>query len=374
VSKKARKAQREAARRAAQGLPVGDMLTRMANLAKGDARPYSHNVNTGWYRQNGEIVYDPNLDSRRNSQGGHMFHSSAKQDDETFTCASTDVEGKCPIMQVPEVHVPYEMWDTFIELADACETEWLALLKGEFNTERNVYEVKDFYFPPQTATGTSVSVADGPRAPAPQAGTIGAIHSHCKMGAFWSSTDKAHSNWPLEIVINAKGEYAALVRFQLKCGSYTKQDAKVMLLGQRPEPPDPPFWAELSAAFAQGAKLTRTKGRAREDDPEEPEETGGQRPLALVSEQPLTQIVSEQPMSEQVPDDSSAAHEAPLDQTEECPKCQGVGLVELIDSAMAAMYGVGDVEPDICGKCNGWGRLMNGKPISAQAPADLRVQ
>ena len=370
---KKRRAEKVAARRAAQGLPVGDMLTRISDIAKVERETgtgYKGSVTNGWYRHNGEITYDPNLDSRRNGNGQigrQIFYATPKKDEETFHCESAEIEGKCPIMQVPEVHVPYGMWDTFIELADSCDTEWLALLLGRLNVAENRYEVTGFYFPPQTATGTSVDVPTN--GPDPRPGTIGAIHSHVKMQAFWSSTDKAHSNWPLEIVINARGEYAALVRFQLKCGGYTKQDSKVMLEGERP---DPLGWTELSQAFAQGARLARTKGSAKEDSSEIPIKVPVQTALSLVGGNGGMSSGANS-LTDTVPDDGSAAHEPP-DQTQECYECKGVGLVDPPVNEYGYI-GAGIFEPDICGKCNGWGRLLNGQAISAQAPPDLtRVQ
>lgn len=327
----------------------------------------------------GTSSYSPsNGASGGHSSGGHVFHSA--KDKFTFTCASNEIADKCPIAETPDIHVPRLMWDTFIELADACDTEWIALLLGRLpGPDQKVAEITGFYFPPQTATSTSVDIPTGI---VPKAGVIGAIHSHVDMSAFFSGTDKAHSNWPLEIVINSKGNYDALIRYELKCGSFTKQQTKVLLLGDKP---DPPMWPELSKAFSLGAKLAK-RTLAPDLEPEPIVHTGqtAASQSQPASQLPLVQIGGDssksaqdgsgtgtdsqgQLVNEHVPDDGSAIHEPPSEPSHtDCDRCDGTGMMDMGAEAMLSGYYF-----DVCDKCNGWGKLLDGHALSAQGPKDI---
>lgn len=148
-----------------------------------------------------------------------------------WTCRVKDVEG-CPIVETPQIEVPLELWRAWIELAGEFSTEWMALLKGEVNADTGRARITEMYFPPQSASGAHVEIPDDVTNAA-QPGTVGAVHSHVNMSAFFSSTDKDHANWPIEIVVNAKGESEANMRVKLGCGKFSRVKAKVLLVGAK---------------------------------------------------------------------------------------------------------------------------------------------
>lgn len=268
---KARRAQAlaEASLRAANGsatLKDVDFITRMSATAKskdpwtGASKDWRDDKSNGYPSYNG------------NRQSGLPFHTSTYKpttlktgEDGVFHCAESDeLTKECPIAKVPDIYFNNRQWDVLMHCTEEYDTEWIALLLGEL-TEiegKPIYQIKDFYFPPQTASGTHVDVPIEVR---PKAGTIGAIHSHVNMGVFFSGTDVAHSNWPVEIVINRKRDYKAVARHKLKCGEYAKNDAKVFVTGTILPVA---IKAALDLAFVQGtqieaASLKRSNGKGK---------------------------------------------------------------------------------------------------------------
>jgi hypothetical protein len=126
-------------------------------------------------------------------------------------------------------------------MAMAVDTEWLAYLTGE--QDGNVIVIDGMYFPDQRVTGAHCEAVDGyelrPR-------TIGTVHSHVRMAAFWSQEDKAHWNHPAEIVINARGESKAVIYSKLDCGRMSRVDAKIQVTGRKE------LLDELKAAIGNG--------------------------------------------------------------------------------------------------------------------------
>jgi hypothetical protein len=164
-----------------------------------------------------------------------------------WTCDAKDLTS-CPVVGEPIVEVPRWMYEEWTALAGEVDTEWICYLVGEMKPAGAAIEA--FYFPPQLASGAHVAQPDDSFRPQPR--TIGATHSHVKMGAFWSKTDEDHANWPVEIVINAKGESKCRVRLQLECHRYARIDSKIKLTGswQRPS-----TWRDaLQAALEAGSK------------------------------------------------------------------------------------------------------------------------
>lgn len=165
------------------------------------------------------------------------YHSSPGnspgKEDGVFKCEeSGELTEKCPIAKAPKVYIDAGMWAIFIEATKVYNTEWIALLIGELKAgtegKEEAYYISKFYFPPQVASGSHVEVPTGIR---PKPGTIGAIHSHVDMGVFFSQTDKDHSNWPVEIVINRKAQVEVIARHKLRCGEYAKSKTEVWLTG-----------------------------------------------------------------------------------------------------------------------------------------------
>jgi hypothetical protein len=146
---------------------------------------------------------------------------------DTFTCKA-DITG-CPVMKdkPPVVNVPINTWHNWIFLANRMETEWLAYFKGE-QREDGSWVVGEYYFPQQRMFSATCEPVEGER----QAeGTMGCVHSHVAMKAFFSSVDEAHFNHQVELVLNRAGDVECRVRVQLECGRYSRVVAKVMLTG-----------------------------------------------------------------------------------------------------------------------------------------------
>lgn len=147
-----------------------------------------------------------------------------------WTCPVADVKG-CPIAVEPQVEMPVELYRACTELAGEFDTEWIAFLIGQMNQQTGRAMITEMYFPPQSASGAHVEAID--ESFRPRTGTIAAIHSHVRMDAFWSKTDEDHANWPIEIVINARGESKCRFRIKLDCGRFSRVDGKVMLTGAK---------------------------------------------------------------------------------------------------------------------------------------------
>jgi hypothetical protein len=158
-----------------------------------------------------------------------VYHPTATPKVEhDWTCPVQDVKG-CPIAKEPIVEVPIEMYRAWTTLAQEFDTEWMAYLIGEVDAATGRGLITEMYFPPQSVSGAHVEQPDESFRVRP--GTIAAVHSHVKMDAFFSVTDEDHANWPIEIVINARGESKMRMRVKLECGRYSRIDGKVMLTG-----------------------------------------------------------------------------------------------------------------------------------------------
>lgn len=175
------------------------------------------------------------------------------EDRSILKVVSKDItEGACPIAKVPKVYVSARLWGEWINLAGDMDKEWLAYLVGRFvkDDKGSRYEISKCYFPPQTATPTHVDVDDDFSSYQPN--TIGAVHSHVGMGTFFSGEDLAHSNWPVEIVVNNKGEVKVMIRHQLECGQYIKSYTDLMTTGDNA---DSRYVAALNKAMESGQAL-----------------------------------------------------------------------------------------------------------------------
>jgi proteasome lid subunit RPN8/RPN11 len=249
-----------------------DFLTRMREI-NGGKDPYTggtvpdnspnyhpkYGNHSGWGGGNG--------DYQHNQRQKDMFTTSSykptnlpvitsKGEDGVFHCAETsELTKECPIAKVPEIFFNNRQWDILLHCTEEYDTEWIALLIGglEEVNGKPTYMIKDFYFPPQTASGAHVDVPVEVR---PKAGVIGAIHSHVGMAVFFSGTDTAHSNWPVEVVINRKREYKAVARHKLKCGEWAKNDTKVFVTGSIIPAATK---AQLDLAFSQGQAMEAAK-------------------------------------------------------------------------------------------------------------------
>jgi proteasome lid subunit RPN8/RPN11 len=211
-----------------------------------------------WQREMEDWRQQHNIDG--NSNGYKPIDAAAN--DDIFRVVSTDVMKECPIAAVPKVYVPARLWHEWINLAEDYDIEWLAYLIGRFvkDDDGSRYEVTKIYFPPQVATGGHVEVDDDYDSYQPN--TIGAVHSHVKMGVFFSQEDLRHSNWPVEIVVNAKGEGKVMVRQQLECGRYAKNYSEILTTGDQA---DTRYQSALDKAFEAGDRLRDARVKVKQD-------------------------------------------------------------------------------------------------------------
>jgi len=237
-----------------------DMIERMRREANG-ANGYTGESRSSNHTLGVTVTARPNGHSHKDNSNPYSFRVVNPKDEHVFVCAENkEITDKCPLNpKVPYVLVPVLMWQTFLKLAKDINTEWIALLKGKLTVDDKnepVYLIESYYHPPQTAGGAHVDIPTGVT---PKAGTIGAIHSHVGMGVFFSGTDIAHSNWPVEIVINNRAEYKAVSRLKLKCGEYAKYDATVYTDGVMPKSK---ATEALELAFQQGSMLEQGRVKA----------------------------------------------------------------------------------------------------------------
>ncbi|KKK63999.1 hypothetical protein LCGC14_2988630, partial [marine sediment metagenome] len=158
---------------------------------------------------------------------GQGFTSIGVKKEAYWTCDG-DVAG-CPIAPKPKIVMPLEMFQSLWQLTALSNNEWIGYLIGKVENGRAVIE--KVYFPEQTVTGASCEVPTEVKA---RPDTIGAIHSHVGMEAFWSKTDEDHANWPVEIVLNRKGDYKALMRVKLDCSRWSRVDCKLTVSASLP--------------------------------------------------------------------------------------------------------------------------------------------
>lgn len=103
--------------------------------------------------------------------------------------------------------------------------EWLAYLIGEIDWEKEKAVVRDLYIPEQTISAAAVNNV-GPV----NMETVGVIHSHHSMGAFFSGTDDDYINQNNDIsIVVAHDGMKAQVRAKTPCGAYAIVDASVSI-------------------------------------------------------------------------------------------------------------------------------------------------
>lgn len=231
-SRELKRQRKEAERLAAKinnGDPViGDFQTRVSTIIR-ETGPVDNRL-PAHYRDYGGGHMISHYNGNGNNNGYKRIDQPA--DDGVFRIAGTDItKGECPIAKIPKVYVNNRLWGEWIALASDYPTEWLAYLTGQFVSDDKGprYEIRKMYFPPQVAHATHVEVDDDFNSYLPN--TIGAIHSHVSMNVFFSGEDLTHSNWPVEIVVNAKGEAKVMIRHLLECGKYIKNYSEILTVG-----------------------------------------------------------------------------------------------------------------------------------------------
>ena len=100
-------------------------------------------------------------------------------------------------------------------------SEWLAYLSGKWDGKSDIIVVDDIMVPEQVAGAASVHEVKE----APPHGTIGVIHSHVQMGAFFSGTDMHYinDNHDISIVVSMKTgdtqpSFKSVIRKTVACG------------------------------------------------------------------------------------------------------------------------------------------------------------
>jgi hypothetical protein len=155
--------------------------------------------------------------------GGSSYGSRTDE----FTVDNAFVEG-CPVEKEckvkPLVKIPWAMYCTWVFLAKKFKTEWFIYLKGTFDAARNEWTITEGYIPRQRVNQAHVDIDSSEVLP----DTIGTIHSHNVMGAFFSGEDRAHFNWPVEMVVNARGEMVANVGSELECGRKSRRESDIL--------------------------------------------------------------------------------------------------------------------------------------------------
>jgi len=208
----------------------------------------------GHYISNGYRTKDINKTSTATATYNSIDYKPINSaDKDSFKIVSQDLtDGNCPIAKIPKVYVAARLWNEWISLADDYNTEWLAYLIGAYvkDDKGPRYEVRKMYFPPQVAHASHVEVDDDFSSYLPN--TIGAIHSHVQMGVFFSGEDLAHSNWPVEIVVNGKGEYKVMIRHELECGRGMKSYSEILTVGDNS---DSKYVNSLNRAFEMGKEM-----------------------------------------------------------------------------------------------------------------------
>lgn len=127
-------------------------------------------------------------------------------------------------------------------LMDRFKKEWLAYLIGSWQGSDIV--VEDLFIPEQVSSAASVSEVED----APPEGSIGVMHSHVRMGAFFSGTDDEflNSNHTVSIVVSRlQGKddlvFKSNIRRKVACGitMLINMPVKIALV-----PPEVRVWVE----------------------------------------------------------------------------------------------------------------------------------
>lgn len=136
----------------------------------------------------------------------------------------------CPYI-AGEIRLSQKSFGKITSLMDHFDVEWLAYLLGEWRGD-TVF-VKDLAVPAQKTTASSVSDVED----APPNGTIGVIHSHVRMGAFFSGTDDQwiNNNHNVSIVVSKKDGvdnlvFKSQVRKTVACGVNMLMELPVKLV------------------------------------------------------------------------------------------------------------------------------------------------
>ena len=137
----------------------------------------------------------------------------------------------CPYIR-GEIRLTQKAFSKITALMAHFNVEWLGYLIGTWQDGDTVL-VKDLVIPEQQTTGSSVHEVDERAA----RGSIGVIHSHVAMGAFFSGTDDTwiNNNHNVSIVVSKKNgvdklDFKSQVRKQVACGAMMLMDLPVRVV------------------------------------------------------------------------------------------------------------------------------------------------
>lgn len=182
------------------------------------------------------------VESSRSTVGLSKVGDRPKQSDNWETLVPDPCVKGCPIVptdktRLPRVEIPNDMWKKWCHWAKKFDTEWLAYLMGEEiprspDHPLGGWKLTDLWVPRQKVTGAHVTVFEDDirtlmeRYP----NCIGDVHSHVKMGVFFSSEDEKHMNHPVHLVVNAREEIMGSCRITLDCGRMARVEGRLILI------------------------------------------------------------------------------------------------------------------------------------------------
>lgn len=142
--------------------------------------------------------------------------------------------------------------------------EWLAFLMGDIEWNDGYAVITDLHIPDsQSVTMGNVDKVDCDDEI--RSKIIGVIHSHHKMGAFFSNDDwnYLNNNHHISIVVSNKdgfNEFKSVVRCKTKCGPYTHVDGNVSIHCAIDEDEKNEFINDINEKIEEGMGEFRTYG------------------------------------------------------------------------------------------------------------------
>ena len=132
-----------------------------------------------------------------------------------------------------------DIWEVVKELCNDVELEWQMFLIGTQETESDNILITDYIIPKQIVTGGSVTNEECvDQQYITEHGIIASMHSHGKLGVFFSGTDEETnlSEIKYHIVVNNRLEYKAVQQVSLPCGLKKQVDLDILLRTNKPKP------------------------------------------------------------------------------------------------------------------------------------------
>ena len=155
-----------------------------------------------------------------------MEKARIKMDEDKFDSGIECVTACSKVTDIKwKVNFEYVVWRKIWALYSRInDKEWLAYLIGK--KRDGEYDITDIAVPKQEVTGASVDVTGDISNP----DIIGTVHSHVRMGTFFSQTDHdfAGSNWDVMVVVS-NGDAKAQVRVMVPCGAFKQTEAEVLI-------------------------------------------------------------------------------------------------------------------------------------------------